>query len=342
MSYRKILQIILVVLVIALTGVASAQDGDKPYLIGDLILVGDIGLKTGMTEMGYVEGQDVNYLYIQFDANIMFGTPEWMEFYQQQVEAMVDAGVDVFVVNNDSDIPVIKSIIGDIPVVFARSDDPIASGVVQDLVTPGGTATGIVTNRPHERRLQLLTEIKPSTEKIFYPYNAYNLDSEKVLQQVLGIAEELGIEVVAAPITDRASQEEALRKLTEDIDWVFLTPNTYFELDLTQEMMNTAIANQTAFANFVDLPTIGYTINYGPSLDGTGAQAAQIVDRILRGGNPGDLPVQTAENYLSVDLPAAETIGLEIPVSILRQANLIVRPGYEYRDAFGNPIVPAN
>lgn len=71
----------------------------------------------------------------------------------------------------------------------------------------------------------------------------------------------------------------------------------------------------------------GYVMGYGPSYNETGRQAAQVIDRILRGASPADLPVQIAENYLMINLEAAEAIGLEIPESILRQADVIVRPG---------------
>lgn len=72
---------------------------------------------------------------------------------------------------------------------------------------------------------------------------------------------------------------------------------------------------------------MGYLLTYGPSLSETAQQAARMTDQILRGANAAELPVTIAENVLILNLEAAEMLGVEIPLPILRQANQIMRPG---------------
>jgi putative ABC transport system substrate-binding protein len=199
---------------------------------------------------------------------------------------------------------------------------------VKDLIKPGGVMTGIITNKPHERRMQLLTEIKPTTKKVYYLYSALNLDAEPVLKEVQVVAKGLGVEIVAAPISDPASMTAAVDNIPADTDWLFLTPNVYPDEAALQKMVDFSAVHHAGMSYIMNTITKGYLMGYGPSMEDTSRQAARIVDRILRGGNPADLPVETAENFLTVNLEAAQTLKLDIPESVLRQANLIIRPGY--------------
>lgn len=326
MNTRKILQIIVVILVIVTAGVASAQEGDPQFTVGMLLWYGPEPFIAKMTELGYIEQQNVTYMMLSYE-NV---DPEkYQESYNQQIQAMVNAGVDVFVVSTDTEALMLQPLAGNIPIVFCRSDDPVATGAVQDLVTPGGQMTGSVTNRPHERRLQILTEIKPATQKIYYMYGTQTLEAETVLHQVEAVAAELGVEVIPAPMNDGPSGIEMLRNMPDDIDWMFVTPYIpYFDPAFMEELNAVAAAHKIGVAWIIPEPVQGYVMGYGPNIAVSDQQAAQIVDRILRGAKPSDLPVQTVENHLLINLETAEDIGLEIPVSVLRQADMIIRPGY--------------
>jgi putative ABC transport system substrate-binding protein len=339
MHYRRIVQIALVMLVIMVSGVASAQDAEKTYKIGSLLWYDSQAFISKMTELGYTEGQNITYMILSYE-NV--APEDYQKAYTEQVQAMVDAKVDVFVVSTDTEAVNLKPMVGNIPIVFCRSDDPIATGAVKDLVTPGGQITGGITNRHHERRLQLLTEIKPSTKKVYYLYSTQTGEAEAVLQQVKAVAKDLGVEVIPAPMTDGPSGVEALKNTPDDVDWLFTTPYVPFmDPQFVAELTAASMSHKIGIAFFIDQPIKDYVIGYGPNIQASDGQAATQVDRILRGANPADLPVQTIENYLVVNLEAAQSIGLDIPVNVLRQAETIVRPGYfDNRDANGNLITP--
>jgi len=319
MKYTKILLVAISLLIIS--GAIHAQGA---YTVAYLSFFPD-AFKAGMEELGYVEGENVNYRLLDL-ADVP--PEEYVEQFNLQVEVIVAEGVDVIVVNTDTDAVNISSMTGDIPIVFGRSDDPVATGAVADLVTPGGNMTGTITNRPHERRLQILTEIYPETDAVYYLYSTLTGEAETVREQVEAVGEELGVEVVPAPITDVESALMLLENTPEEVDWLFLTPFVPFDPQFTETLVAVSMERQIGITWVTDDAFPGYLMGYGPSIQASEAQAAQIVDRILRGASPADLPVQTAENYLMINLEAAAQINLEIPEGILRQANLIVRPGY--------------
>ena len=322
---RVLTTIIILLLVVNVFGATVAQGG-RTYTIGYLNLYGDQAFKDEMTQLGYVEGENITYMTVSFE-NV--APEDFQAQYALQLQAMVDAKVDVFVTNTDTDAMNIKDVTGNTPIVFQRSDDPVSTGAVASLVNPGGTMTGTITNRPHERRLQLLTEVKPTTKKIYYLYSTLTGEADAVLQQVQTIGSQLGIEVVPAPITDLASALTDLENTPEDTDWLFLTPYVpWTSAEFNQALEAQSSEHKAGIAGFINAAIPGEVIDYGPDIAASDRQSAQIVDRILRGASPADLPVLTAENYLTVNLEAAAAINLEIPESVLRQAAFIVYPGY--------------
>lgn len=337
MKHIKITLSMLIVLLTTAFGTAYAQDADDPIRIGYFLWFSPGDFKDEMTQLGYVEGKDVTYLEISFPTDQNLTMEESFAIIQQQVDAIIATKPDAIVTNTDSDAAMMRLTAGDIPIVFARSDDPVATGAVADLINPGGQTTGVITNRPHERRLQVLTEVKPTTKKVYYLYSTLSLEGEQVLEQVQKVADDLDVEVIPAPFVDVHTALEVLENAPEDIDWLFLTPYVPFEPEFAEKLNEVSLSLKAGIAGVLDTPTQGYLVGYGPNVEDSDRQAARMIDRILRGASPADLPVQTAENYLTINLETAETLGLEVPVGILRQANFIVRPGY-----FENLGAPGN
>jgi putative tryptophan/tyrosine transport system substrate-binding protein len=325
MGHRKFIFIAIVILMSVISGSTTLAQ-DEHFTIGWLSFFPPDEFKAKMVELGYIEGENITYMVPSF---VDVAPEDYFESYNTQLQAMVDSGeADVYVVNTDTDAINIQAMVGDTPIVFCRSDDPVATGAVADLVTPGGHITGIITNRPHERRLQILTEINPDTDKILYLYSPMTLEAETVLAQVQAVADELNVEVVPAQTPDVATAVEALSNVPEGIDWLFLTPYVPYDPAFFEAMATVSAEQHAGIAWVTDDAFPGYLVGYGPNIAASDQQAAEVTDRILRGASPADLPVQTAENYLTINLEAAEAIGLEVPVGILRQADLIVRPGY--------------
>lgn len=324
----KYLQRTLITLIIFVTGVTYAQD--NTYTVALLGYFDTTSVISELTSLGYVEGQDINYVFPFIAEWETMSPEELMVAYQQAYEEVARSPeIDIVVTNTDTDAVNVLPLLHDptTPIVFARSDDPVATGAVADLVSPGGNITGNITNRPHERRLQVLTELKPDTDKVYYLYSTMTLEAETVLDQVQVVADSLGIELIPAPITDIPSALALLESMPEGVDWLFLTPYVPFDFQFYGLLASKSLEYEAGIAGVTNAPTQGQVVGYGPDLDLSDRQAARTVDRILRGAEPADLPVQIAENLLTINLEAAEAIGLTIPASSLRQADLIVRPG---------------
>ncbi|CAG1008708.1 MAG: ABC transporter substrate-binding protein [Anaerolinea sp.] len=325
MKSAKTMVVMFTLMMLAVSGIMPIQASDGMAKVGLMMWIGNEAFIEEMTRLGYVEGQNISY----FALNYADLKPEdFQNGFKTQLQMMVDSQIDVLVTNTDSDAVYYRETLGTIPMVFARSDDPVATGAVADLIKPGGFTTGIITNKPHERRLQILTEIKPNTKKVYYLYSTLTADAEPVLKQVQSVAQSLNVEIIPGALTDPQSIGTVLDNMPEDIDWIFLTPYVYLDEPSLQKLMDLSNARQAGLCYFVDSVPPGYVMGYGPSLDDTARQAARIVDRILRGGNPAELPVEIAENYLTINLEAAQVINLAVPEATLRQANLIIRPGY--------------
>jgi putative ABC transport system substrate-binding protein len=327
MNHTKVAFVTVLVLLSVLLGPIAAQEAPH-YRIGYFLWFSTGGFKTEMAELGYIDGENITYLEPNLEGFETMAPEEAFASLQAQTQEILATQPDLIVTNTDTDAMNMRPNAGEIPIVFARSDDPVATGAVADLVNPGGNSTGVITNRPHERRLQILTEILPSTDAIYYLYSPLTGEGEAVLEQVRLVGEALGVEVIAAQTPDGPAGIEALQNTPEDADWLFLTPYVPFDFQFFEILNQISIDRQIGIAGVIDSLFPSYLMGYGPNIDASDAQAARMADLILRGASPANLPVQTAENYLSINLERAEMIGLEIPEGILRQASIIARPGY--------------
>ncbi|MBN1964078.1 MAG: hypothetical protein JW910_05495, partial [Anaerolineae bacterium] len=163
MKSRKLLPLLALVIILTIaTGAAYAQNSGD-YTVGYFLWWTGAFINE-MTALGYIDGENITYLSMSYEGFDTMTPEEAAESMAQQTQAIIDAHPDVIVINTDTDAVNMRAMAGDIPIVFARSDDPVATGAVEDLIQPGGYTTGIITNQHHERRLQLLVEILPSTD----------------------------------------------------------------------------------------------------------------------------------------------------------------------------------
>lgn len=279
------------------------------------------GFKDGMAKLGYREGDNVTYLYA--------GEPRTGADLDRELEGFVAAGVDlVFTAGTPTGVAAHRIMDGgDIPVVFGVIADPLAAGVMEDLNHPGGNMTGVKLGHNQERRLQLLLEIAPDTERVFVPYNPDDAAASSAVDQIALVAGELGVELVLAEARTDAEVTKVLESVPEAIDAVFLVPDG---------TVNGRLADILDLATVLALPTSGPSTaqveegaltTYGFVHEEAGMQAARMADVVLRGTDPGDLPVEDTESFLAINLVTAEEIGLEVTDAILQQAEIIFRAG---------------
>ena len=277
------------------------------------------GFKDEMTALGYVEDQHVSYLYS--------GQPTKQKDLDTAIESMLTAGVDlIFTAGTPTGVAAHRVTAGtDVPVVFGVIADPVSAGVIVDLARPGGNLTGVMLSQNQARRLDLFLRIAPGRRKILVPYNPGDAAPASAVRQIATVAQELGVELVARETRTDDEVTELLSDFPTDVEAIFLVPDS---------TVNRRFQDILEVANAYGIPISGPStaqveegalMTYGFVHREAGAQAARIADHVIKGVRPRDLPVQTAEFFLVINLESAARIGLELSEDSLRQADVIIR-----------------
>lgn len=276
------------------------------------------GFKAEMAERGYVEDQNVTYIY----HGVIKPDPQVMD---QEVKSLLDQKVDLFLTLGT--LPTLtakKAVEGtDIPVVFAPVINPVEEGVVASITQPGGNVTGVQNGNTIPKAMEWLHTIAPQATKVhvfYHPEDAVALTSIAVLPET---AATLGVELVLNEVRSPEEVITAIEALPKDAA-IFMVPTP--RLDPSDARIEAAVKHGLAVGS-TDSSQLkaGALVAYGANFSAMGKQAAGLVDQILKGTKPADLPVETAEYFLDINLQTAQAIGLDIPDEILRQAATVVR-----------------
>jgi putative ABC transport system substrate-binding protein len=277
------------------------------------------GFQDELTRLGYSEGQNVKYF---FD-----GVPTKGAALDSVLEKMVASEVDlIFTAGTPTGVAAKRITAGsEIPVVFGVIADPISAGVLNDLAQPGGNITGVRLSANQARRLELLLSISPDIDKVFVPYNPNDPAPVSAFKQISEIAPKLNIDLVQGFARTDAEAVALLNEIPHEVDAIFMLPDSTINARLS-DLVSIALERKLPVSGPSMAQVEGGALTaYGIIHYNAGAQAAHMADQILRGSDPGSLPVETAEFYLGINLQTAELIGLEISHDILQQAEIIIR-----------------
>jgi putative ABC transport system substrate-binding protein len=296
----------------------------KTYTIGVINLAPTLedaftGFKQGMADLGYIEGENVTYIYPG-----PTGTIDKLDGVAQDlVKAQVDLIYSITTPATQAAQKATAS--NNIPVVFGVLTDPVGAGVVTSLTQPGGNITGVTFGPQEAQRLEWLTKIAPAVKRVYIIYNPNDSSAKLALATATATAARLGLEIISREASNPDEVTAALTNFPENIDALYLLPDSQTEAQLADILvvanarhLPTSVANVGAVEN-------GPLYSYAMKREPTGRQAARLADQILKGMKPADLPVETTEFFLAVNLKTAQAIGLTIPDDILSQADTIYR-----------------
>jgi ABC-type uncharacterized transport system substrate-binding protein len=315
------------VCVLAAPVAAAAQPAGKAYRIG-VLSPGSVegssaeiaALRQGLRELGYVEGQN-----IRVEWHFAAGRHERLPALAAE---LVRGKFDVIFAINSPATQAAKSATSTIPIVFVRSGDPVASGLVPSLARPGGNVTGLASfvADMSGKRLELLKEAIPRLTRVAVLWNAPSKGAEIVFVELKAAGPLLGLQILDAgvrgpnelPSAFEAAAKERANALVVVDDLVIGSYQTQIlELAAKHRLGVASIYREFAHA--------GGLMAYGPSLSDTYRRAATYVDRILKGAKPGNLPVERPTKFdLVVNLKTAKTLGLTIPPSVLARADEVI------------------
>ena len=275
------------------------------------------GFKLGMTNLGYIEGESVRYLYSGHISDKKELLKEGKRLLTQDIDLIYSMSTPATLVAKE----ITKNT--DIPIVFAPVSSPIQAGIVRNMVNHEKGITGITFGPQEPRRLEMLAKLSPASKRVFVPYNPKDKSPRLGVQRLLPAAEKLGVTLVLEEIEDVDALIQSLDHLRTDIDAIFL-PTDSFMVSQTNRFIDLAIKRQIPLTcphrEGVDE---GALFSYGFSIREIGIQAARLADQIFKGVSAGELPVELGEFILSININTAKKIGLRIPENILRQARVI-------------------
>jgi len=217
-----------------------------------------------------------------------------------------------------------KQMIRDIPIVIFSMGQPVDAGLVDSLARPGGNMTGLTVNSGPEneaKRLQLLKEALPRAARIAY-LSARESWSNPIGQAVREVAATLGVTLVHAEHHpgDLEATFAGVTARAPDALFASLSAETYGQRD--QIVAFARRAHLPGIYPYLEMAARGGLLAYGVNVVELGRRAAHYVDRIVKGANPGELPIDRPTKFdLIVNLKAAQELGLELPPSILLRAD---------------------
>jgi putative ABC transport system substrate-binding protein len=274
------------------------------------------GFKSGLAVYGYPEGARVTYHY----RGPLLG--EALDF---EAVRLVGLKPDLLLaLSTPAAKAGMKAISGTaIPLVFAPASDPVGAGLAETLGRPGRNATGVTFGVQEPLRLQWLKRLVPSIRTVVVPFNPDDLSPRLSVERIKPVAQELGLRLDLRHVRSVQDLDEVMNALPADTDAVFIPTDALVASNLSRILLATmqkGIPVSSVEANSVRQ---GALMSYGFELKELGRQGARIAAQVLGGVPAGDLPVETAEFRLSVNLDTVQRLNLAIPDSLLRQADIV-------------------
>lgn len=312
--------VLIVSVVLAGCGGGASKEEVRHYTVGIIAIHTPLdmltdGFKDALAEYGYVEGDNLAYVSTRAAGG--------------NIDRVTDVNPDVVLCVTMPACELVRDYADEtgLPVVFVTEIDPMLVGFADQWSKPGGNFTGISVftqdARTEGRRLQYLIEMDPTIKRVYVPYSTAEVSAPVKLAAVQEAADALGVELVLAPFETQEEWEDIAANIPDDVDALFTFSEKIYAIESAYLFSNVAMMHKLPYSG----ATVehGALMSYGPDYYATGQQAARLVDQILKGTPAGELPIEVPLFVLSVNLKTARFIGLEVPDTIVAQAQHIVR-----------------
>lgn len=311
--------------VVLLAGSARATERARPILIGVLNASWGptpqvVGLRDGLLELGYRENADF-VIGVRFTQGDRSALPD-------AARQLVQDGVNIIFADHDDAAKAAQQATTHVPIVFAPVGDPVGHGLIHSFARPGGNITGVADLHLElgPKRLEVFRELIPSLQRVLFPYHATDAYATAEAEELRTAARRLGIVLVERAVR---TQEEAQAVLasaqSEEVDGI-VAPRCCamnipgFVLETTAQRGMPTMFEAAFWAER------GALASYGPDLYASGRMAARLVDKIMKGANPAELPVEVNPQLeFVINLKVAQALGLTIAPEMLYRADRLIR-----------------
>ena len=325
---KKIIVALIVAIALASVHPAEAQQPKKVWRIGVLVSSSpsltasrDEGLRRGLRELGYTEGQNIIMEYRYAEGNL--------DRLPDLAAELVRLNVDVIVVGGTRVAAAAKQATSTIPIVIGGAGDPVRAGLVGSYIRPGENVTGVSRLSPDftGRRLELLKEAIPKAIRVAALLNPDNPGHGPSLKEIELGAWALGMTPQSVAVRSPNDFESAFGAAIKGrADALFVMPDALFHSYLSRIVELAAKNRLPAMYDRDDFVEAGGLMSYAVNLADLSRRAAWYVDQILKGAKPADLPMVEPTKYqLVINLKTAKQIGLTIPPEMLMRADKVIK-----------------
>ena len=305
---------------------ARAQQGERVRRIGVLMNLSDrerqlelIAFRKRLGELGWSEGRS-----IRIDERWAAGDLNRLHGYAAE---LVSLKPDVIFSEGTPVVASLKQATRTVPIVFVNANDPVGFGFVVSMARPGGNITGFVSYEPAMggKWLEMLREIAPGLARVALIYNPLTHTGQH-FQSIESASRSEAVIPIRLPFRDAAEIERMIDDFARGPNGgILVMPDTSTTLHADLIVRLAALHRLPAVYPFHLFVTQGGLAYYGTDTSEQYRQAAEYVDRILRGAKPADLPVQLPTKFeLVINLKTAKALGLEIPPTMLGRADRVI------------------
>ena len=270
-------------------------------------------------ELGWVEGHSVVIEYRSAEGVVKRAGEIAAELVQRKVDVIVMAG--------DAQVLAAKRATEVIPIVVAVAGDPVGNGLVASLARPGGNITGLSGQVADTagKRVELLHEVVPALRRLAIFGNFANPTVALELEATQAAARTRGLEPIRAEFQRAEDIPAMLESLNGRADALYVCVDPLVIANRARINTFALGARLPAMHSYRDNLEAGGLISYGPDLPDLYRRAAGLVDKILRGAKPADIPVEQPTKFdLVINLKTAKMLGLEVPPGLLTRADEVI------------------
>ncbi len=278
------------------------------------------GLRTGLRELGYVEGRNIRLEFLNAAGNV-----DALPALAQELAGKGD--IDVIVAISTPAALAAYKATQTIPIVAFAAVDPVGSGLANSLARPGRNVTGVAvfSEETTVKRVELMREVMPSAVRLGTVTTKVSSGAQS-LAPVLETGRKLGFTVEPINIDDPADLAKALSpQVLAGFDALVFVPDVVLNAHMAEVIKLVGLGNKPAIFPSPDWVANGGFMSFGPDLPDAGRHLISQLDRVLKGAKPGDLPFERPTKFdLRINLRIAKTLGIELPPAILARADEVI------------------
>jgi putative ABC transport system substrate-binding protein len=274
----------------------------------------------GMADLGYQEGHNVHY-------EVRYGEGS-IDRFERYAREYVSDKFDLIWTSGTPAATAAQKATGSIPIVFALVGDPVYSKLVCSLPAPGANLTGmsLMISEMWEKRVEILTEIFPTVQRIGVLHNPLDSSNAAQLPHIQKGAQALGKEVMIVGVRTPEEFGAAFAQLKEWQAQALLNAESTLFLTNKRALLDGAAQNRwPTVHSSIEYAEAGGVIAYGADYAENCRSSAAYVDKIFKGAKPGDLAVQQPVKFeFVINLKSAKALGLGIPQSVLLRVDRVI------------------